>query len=127
MRPLYFILAWFFFGLGAIGVAVPGIPTTPFMLLALWSFSKSSRRFHVWLYRHRLFGPALQQWNEYRVIPLKAKIIALVTMVVSLIYIAGFTPAPAWLKMTTAVLMLYGAWFIWSKPSSAPPKDIKIR
>lgn len=117
MRRVYFILGWFFFGVGAVGVAVPGLPTTPFMLLALWSFSKSSQRFHDWLYAHKVFGPALRQWRAYRVIPLKVKWIAILTMLLSLIYLIGFTQAPVWVKVVTGLVMLYGAWFILRTPS----------
>ena len=120
MRPLYFLLGWCFFGLGAVGTVVPGLPTTPFMLLALWAFSKSSQRFHDWLYTHRLFGPPLQQWRIHRVIPGKAKLLAVVTMAVSLVYLVFFTGISVWLKVLTALVMLFGAAFILSKPSRAP-------
>jgi uncharacterized membrane protein YbaN (DUF454 family) len=120
MRPLYFFLGWCFFGLGAVGTVVPGLPTTPFMLLALWAFSKSSPRFHDWLYAHKLFGPPLQQWRTHRVIPLKPKILAILTMAVSFTYLALFTELNLWLKGTIALLMLYGAGFILSKPSRMP-------
>jgi hypothetical protein len=86
MRTVYFLLAWCFFGLGAIGVVIPGLPTVPFMLVALWLFSKSSQRFHDWLYTHRLFGPPLRRWREHGVIPLRAKILSVVTMAISLAY-----------------------------------------
>jgi len=117
MKPVYFLLGWCFFGVGAIGAVVPGLPTTPFMLLALWAFAKSSRRFHDWLYHHRLFGPPLQQWQAHRVIPLKAKVLALVTMAASLTYLTLFTEVSPWIKGGTAIVMLYGAAFILSKPS----------
>jgi len=117
MKPVYFLLGWCFFGVGAIGAVVPGLPTTPFMLLALWAFAKSSRRFHDWLYHHRLFGPPLQQWQAHRVIPLKAKVLALVTMAASLGYLTLFTEVSPWIKGGTAIVMLYGAAFILSKPS----------
>ena len=117
MRRIFFIIGWLFFGMGAVGVVVPGLPTTPFMLLALWSFSKSSQRFHDWLYSHKLFGPPLRQWRVHRVIPRKVKFIAILTMLLSLVYLAGFTQVPAWLKWFAAIVMLYGAWFILSKPS----------
>ncbi len=120
MRPLYFLLGWCFFGLGAVGTVVPGLPTTPFMLLALWAFSKSSRRFHDWLYRHPLFGPPLQRWRSHRVIPGKAKLLAVATMTVSFLYLAFFTAVSVWLKILVALLMLYGAAFILSKPSRVP-------
>jgi uncharacterized membrane protein YbaN (DUF454 family) len=120
MRPVYFLLGWCFFGLGAVGVVVPGLPTTPFMLLALWAFSKSSQRFHDWLYAHRLFGPPLQQWRSHRVIPRKAKLLAVVTMAVSFVYLAFFTELTGWLKALIGLVMLYGAAFILSKPSQVP-------
>ena len=120
MKPLYFLLGWCFFGLGAVGTVVPGLPTTPFMLLALWAFSKSSRRFHDWLYAHPVFGPPLQQWRSHGVIPGKAKLLAVATMVVSFVYLAFFTSINVWLKALTALLMLYGAAFILSKPSRLP-------
>jgi uncharacterized membrane protein YbaN (DUF454 family) len=120
MRPIYFLLGWCFFGLGAVGTVVPGLPTTPFMLLALWAFSKSSQRFHDWLYAHRLFGPPLQQWRDHGVISARAKLLALVTMLASLLYLLLFTGIGAWIKVLTGLLMLYGAAFILSKPSRPP-------
>lgn len=117
MRSVYFILGSCFFGLGVVGAVVPGLPTTPFMLLALWAFSRSSKRFHDWLYHHKLFGPPLQQWRTYRVISIKAKLLATATMAASLIYLALFTETALWLKGLVAALMLYGACFILSKPS----------
>ncbi|NNG12825.1 MAG: YbaN family protein, partial [Halobacteria archaeon] len=112
-----------FFGLGAVGTVVPGLPTTPFMLLALWAFSKSSQRFHDWLYTHRVFGPPLQQWRSHRVIPGKAKLLAVATMLLSFVYLAFFTGVSAWLKALIALVMLYGAAFILSKPSRVSERE----
>ena len=123
MRPLYFLLGWFFFGLGAVGAVVPGLPTTVFMLLALWGFSKSSQRFHDWLYEHPVFGPPLHQWRSHRVIPSTAKILAVATMLASIGYLAFFTGIHVGLKVAAALVMLYGAAFILSKPSRAPAQE----
>ncbi len=120
MRVLYFILGISFFSLGAIGAVVPGLPTTVFMLLALWAFSRSSKRFHDWLYHHPLFGPPLQQWHVHRIIPKKAKILSTGMMALSLIYLTLFTNIPVWLKTATFLVMVYGAWFILTKPSEIP-------
>lgn len=120
MRVVYFSLGWLFFAIGAIGVVLPVLPTTPFMLLALWAFSQSSERFHQWLYHHKFFGPPLQKWHQYRVIPLPAKIISISFMSVSLLYVTLYSPVTIWLKLIIATLMVYGAWFILSKPSRVP-------
>jgi uncharacterized membrane protein YbaN (DUF454 family) len=117
MRPLYFALAWLFFSLGALGAFLPGLPTVPFMLLALWAFSRSSRRFHDWLYAHRLFGPPLQDWKRHRVIPLRAKLFSLVSMIASMIYMIAYASMPPWALAIVAAIMAYGAWFVLSHPS----------
>lgn len=121
MRPLYFLLGSCCFGLGAVGAVLPGLPTTPFMLLALWAFSKSSQRFHDWLYNNALFGPPLQQWHAHRVIPGRAKLLAVATMAASFIYLVFFTGVSIWLKASVALVMLYGAGFILTRPSAARP------
>ena len=119
-RHLYLLLGWSFFGVGAVGVVIPGLPTTLFMLLALWAFSKSSQRFHDWLYAHPNFGPPLQQWRSYRVIPLKAKLLSVTMMALSLTYLFFFTTINTWVLLLIALIMLYGAAFILSKPSKVP-------
>jgi hypothetical protein len=123
MKALYLLLGFLFFGLGAVGTVVPGLPTTVFMLLALWAFARSSERFHQWLYHHRLFGPPLQEWHNYHVIPLRAKVLAVTMMAGSLVYLLFFTGMFIWLKIAIVLVMLYGAWFILSKPSVRPAAE----
>ena len=118
MKIIYFILGWLFFLIGAIGVVLPVLPTTPFMILALWAFAKSSKRFHTWLYQHKLFGPPLQKWTEHRVIPLPAKVLSLSMMSLSFMYIIFFRNLSSIWLILTAALMLYAMWFILTKPST---------
>lgn len=120
MRIIFFTLGWTFFALGLIGVFLPVLPTTPFMLLALFMFAKSSKRFHDWLYHHRVFGPPLQLWDQHRIIPVKAKLLSISMMSLSLLYMIFFSPIPSWLMIVTGLLMGYGAWFVLSKPSRIP-------
>ena len=120
MRIVFFTLGWTFFALGLIGAFLPVLPTTPFMLLALFMFAKSSERFHYWLYNHRVFGPQLQLWHKHRVIPAKAKVLSVSMMSASLLYVIFFSPIPTWLVVVTALFMGYGAWFVLSKPSRIP-------
>lgn len=119
-RFVYLGLGWFFFGVGLLGAFLPVLPTTPFMILALWAFSNSSERLRAWLYNHRVFGAQLQRWQEYRVIPPGAKMASIGAMSVSLAYLVlcGGLAWP-WLA-ATAALMAYGAWFILTKPSRPP-------
>jgi len=123
MRVVYFSLGWFFFALGVIGLLLPVVPTTPFMLLALWAFSESSEKFHNWLYYHKFFGPPLQKWKQYRVIPLPAKVISVSFMSISLGYVMLYVPISIWVKAIVALVMVYGAWFILTKPSYPPQEE----
>ena len=121
MKLLLFVLGWCFFGLGLVGVLVPGLPTTPFMLLALWAFSRSSERFHDWLYSHPVFGPPLQDWEKHRVISLPGKVFALLAMVGALAYMVFWARVSPWVTALTFLLMAYGAFFILRKPSRPSP------
>ena len=120
MKPLFFLLGWCFFGLGAVGVVIPGLPTTPLMLLALWAFSRSSRRFHDWLYFHPFFGPPLQSWERHGVISLPVKVFALLAMMGALAYMVLWGGVPTWVLVLTALVMAYGAHFILRRPSRPP-------
>ena len=122
-KPLYFTMGWIFFGTGVVGAFLPVLPTTPFMILALWMFSKSSDRFHRWLYHHRIFGPALRHWEDHRVIPLPIKFASVSMMSVSFSLMLIYSPMPWWSHALVGGLMLYGAWFVLSKPSRAPQED----
>ncbi|MBL4739875.1 MAG: YbaN family protein [Sneathiella sp.] len=117
-RKLFlFIIGWFFVGVAVLGIVLPVLPTTPFLLISLWAFSQSSDRFHDWLYNHRLFGPPLQEWTDHGVIPLRAKIIALSTMSLSAIIVSFFTNIPWYGLIGMLSLMSIGAIFILTRPS----------
>jgi uncharacterized membrane protein YbaN (DUF454 family) len=126
VRPVLFFLGWVFFALGAVGVVVPGLPTTPFMLLALWAFSRSSRRFHHWLFHHKVFGPPLQRWEDHKVISWPTKALSLTFMTAALVYMVVFSGLSLWVTVVVALVMAYGAYFILTKPSRLP-KDANPR
>jgi uncharacterized membrane protein YbaN (DUF454 family) len=116
-RWLMLALGWIFFGLGLLGTVLPVLPTTPFMLLALWAFSIGSRRFHGWLYHHRVFGPPLRRWDRDRVIPLWGKAVAIGSMTVSFLWAWLGTDAPWYGLAAMAALMLGGVAYIVRFPS----------
>ena len=119
-RWIFLGIGWLFFGLGVLGALVPVLPTTPFMIIALWAFSQSSERFQNWLYNHPVFGPPLQRWHKYRVISATAKMAAIGAMVASITYLVFFTTTSLPVLAATGGLMLIGAWYILTKPSQAP-------
>ncbi|MDP8080350.1 YbaN family protein [Phocoenobacter skyensis] len=79
-----FVAGWFFVGLGVIGIVVPLMPTTPFLLVALICFSRSSERFHSWLFNHPILGKPLRDWEETRRIPPYAIVLMVVMISISL-------------------------------------------
>ncbi len=120
IRWLYLGLGWIFFGLGVAGIVLPLVPATPFMLLALWAFSRSSPRLEAWLLAHRFFGAPLRAWKAHRVIPLRAKLIAWGSMIASLTYMILWSKPAWWIIALGAALMAYGAYFIARCPSQPP-------
>lgn len=118
LRPFLLAFGWLNVGLGVIGALLPVMPTTVFLLIALWAFSKSSRRFHRWLYTHPKLGPTLWDWHEHRVIPTRAKVLALSTMAASLAYVS-FGLAQSWaLPAGLACVLGAVALFIVTRPSA---------
>lgn len=72
-RLALLVLGWFSLITGIIGIFLPLLPTTPFVLLSAWCFSKSSERFHTWLTQHKYFGPIVSDWQSDKGIPRKAR------------------------------------------------------
>ena len=79
-RWLWLLLAYVALGLGIVGVFLPGLPTTPFVLLAAACYAKASPRLHTWLLNHRLTGPMLRDWESDRSLTRRSKAIAVGSM-----------------------------------------------
>ena len=84
---IYRCLGLIFVVLAFIGVILPLVPTTPFLLLAAMCFSRSSRRCHEWLHNNRLFGPIIKNWEENKSVTPMTKIIA----ITSIFLFGGYT------------------------------------
>ena len=120
VRYALMALGWLCVATGVLGIFLPLLPTTPILLVALWCFSQSSRRFHDWLYHHPRLGPPLQDWRRYRVVPLRAKILAVTVMAASFLYVT-FYVAESWvLPAILAATLLPPATFIVTRPSRKP-------
>ena len=96
--------------LGLIGVLLPGLPTTPFVLLAAACYAKASPRLHAALLQHRLTGPMLRDWEQHRSLTRRTKTIAVVSMLVMVSFsIWSFQHRP----IAQAVLLVLGAIGAW--------------
>lgn len=115
MRFFWITLGLAALALGTAGLVLPLLPTTPFMLLAAACFAKSSPRLHDWLISHRLFGPAIRDWRDYRAISPKAKRMALTAMTAALGLSLMLGLGWRVLAVQALVLMVMGNW-IWTRP-----------
>ena len=106
-------------GLGFIGVFVPGIPTTIFLIIALWAFTKSSEKLRHWLLNHKRFGPILNNWQEHKVVPRRAKIlmVALMSLAVILFY---YSLQSLILTIGLIIILVSVAIYVISLPSKVP-------
>ena len=80
-KPVFFIIGIISLSLGYIGIVVPGLPTTVFILISAWAFSKCSERFTYWLENHKLFGQMINNWKLYKGLSRKAKKFAILTII----------------------------------------------
>ena len=106
-------------GLGFVGVFVPGIPTTIFLIIALWAFTKSSAKLRHWLLNHKRFGPILNNWQEHKVVPRRAKILMVVLMSLAVI-LFYYSLQSLILTIGLIIILVSVAIYVISLPSKIP-------
>lgn len=120
LRHLLMALGWAMVALGVLGLFLPVLPTAPFLIVAAWAFSRSSRRFHDWLHHHPRLGPPLRAWQSHGVIPVRGKVAAVVGMWSSLGLVLAFAPGGWVLPAVHATIITAVTAFILTRPSRAP-------
>jgi len=118
-RTILISLGWLCVGLGFVGVFVPGIPTTIFLIIALWAFTKSSKKLRHWLLNHKRFGPILSNWQKHQVVPRRAKILMVVLMSVAVI-LFYYSLQSLILTIGLIIILVSVAIYVISLPSKAP-------
>ncbi|MGY4004032.1 YbaN family protein [Aeromonas sanarellii] len=98
-------LGWLAFATGIVGIVLPLLPTTPFMLLAAALFARSSPRFHRWMLAHPCFGPPILDWQQYRGIRRHARRRAVVFILISFSVSLLVVPLP-WVRWLLVVIMV---------------------
>ena len=114
-KLMWVSLGSLFVGLGAIGVIVPGLPTTPFLILAAACYIRSSQRLYDWLISNKRFGPYLKDYREGKGIPKKAKRLAVVMIVVFVSFSVVFGIEDLTLKIVVGLLGLIGLLYVLFK------------
>lgn len=117
MRVLFLVAGTLCVLLGMIGLFLPLLPTTPFLLLAAACYARGSRRFYDWLLANRTFGPLIHEWRTHRRIPYRTKISAIALMSLTLgISIVFFVPL-LWVKLLLACVGVGLAVWMYRLPS----------
>lgn len=104
-------------GVGAVGLFVPGLPSTVFFLVALWSFERSSPRLERWLLEHRLVGSTLRNWRETGSMAPRAKIVA-IAMIWVCIGVSVWALPVLWVKALLLVVAVALTCYLASRPSA---------
>jgi len=103
--------------LGLIGVVLPGLPTTPFILLAAACYARASPRLHGWLLNHRWMGPMLRDWERDRSLTRRTKTVAVVSMTLMVAFSAwGLQDRPV-LQSALLAAGIIGAWVVLRIPT----------
>jgi len=118
-------IGWLLIGLvalalGAIGIALPLLPTTPFVLLAAFAFAQSSAKLHQWLLDHNVFGPLIDNWHRYGAISRRAKVVSVVSMI-AVLGVSLAMAAPAVVIWLQVLVLGAAALFILTRP--LPPEE----
>ncbi len=116
-KYLYLSAGWVCVGLGGLGIIMPVLPTTPFLLVAVWAFSHSSPELAAKIRNHPTFGPFIRNWQDHGVIPAYAKILALLMMTGASIYLIAYSPAPGWVAWLSTAAMAFVGIYVVTRPS----------
>lgn len=123
-RSLYLLFGIMFFLIGLIGVFIPILPTTPFMILAAACFAESSQRFHRMLLNNRWFGEDLRQWQENKTMKRSTKIratwVIVFTFTLTILILWGEMLWQLVLILTASVLL----YFLWRVPEKSETLEL---
>lgn len=114
MKLFYIILGSTALALGMLGIFLPLLPTTPFLLLSAWFYCKGSDRLYGWLMSHPYLGSYIRNYREKRAITLQSKATAVSLMFVTILICILFVAESLWLKILLAAIFAAVSWHILS-------------
>lgn len=101
--------------IGFAGIAVPVLPTVPFLIVAAWAAGKGWPALEQRLLSHEKYGPYIRRWREHRSVPRRAKVIATAMMIASAVLVQFTADAP-WVRIAAPLAMLIVAIWLWRRP-----------
>jgi uncharacterized membrane protein YbaN (DUF454 family) len=123
MKWIYLTVGWISLGLGFIGIFLPVMPTTPFLVVSAFCFSRGSEKLHRWLLSLPHVGKPLREWEDHKVIRTKAKAMATALMLASLVSLSFVSKMPRIGFWITAGVMAAILLFIWTRRSAPPDSN----
>ena len=119
-RWAWWLLAYASLGTGIVGIFVPVLPTTVFILIAAYAASRGSERLHRYLTGHPRFGPSIRQWQEHGAVSRRAKWAATLTMLASALFLLLSMRAvgshKGWMVALPIACMAVVALWLWMRP-----------
>lgn len=116
MRTFYFILGFCSLIFGVLGIFLPLLPTTPFLLLSAFCFSRSSKIFHTWLLDHPQLGQPIVDWQERGSINKKTKIIS-ISMIASTFMLSVILQISYTILLVQVIILGFVSLFIITRPN----------
>jgi len=105
-RYLLIIAGTIFLGLGIIGIFLPILPTTPFLLLAAACYARSSKRFYDWLLNNKWFGTYIKNYHEGRGVPLKFKAFTISLLWITILASVFFVINNFWIEILLIIIAI---------------------
>ena len=106
MKFLFIVFGSISLALGILGIFLPVLPTTPFLLLSAAMFVRGSQRLYDWLMAHKHLGPYIKNFREHKALPLRVKIFSVTMVWVTLLYCAFFVAKELWMSLLFIAIAL---------------------
>jgi len=106
IRRLLIVAGTFFVVMGIIGIFLPILPTTPFLLLAAWCYTRSSKRFYNWLINNKLFGNYIKNYREGRGVPLKVKVLSISFLWITILFSVFIIIINFWVRIILIIIAI---------------------
>jgi uncharacterized membrane protein YbaN (DUF454 family) len=116
LRGLFIVIGWFCVASGAVGVVLPGWPTTIWIILATYFFARSSPRFYNWVMNHRVFGPLIRDWRDGKGMTARAKTVAVTTIILTISVSIAVIPV-VWVKALLLAIMVILCTYLLRLPT----------